>query len=112
MTDLQRITAIRARLYQIAGNRSFTNERHVLREELRVLREKLVDELREEGEEEDVPAPPDSVWETLRKIASMEDTLKIMCEDKSIDPKILMSAGFRGAVRLAKQALKDAQKTC
>jgi hypothetical protein len=40
----------------------------------------------------------------------MEDTLKIMCEDKTVNPQVLMAAGFRGAVRLAKQALKDAGK--
>lgn len=54
--------------------------------------------------------PPDSVWETLRKISGMGDTVKIMCSDRSIDTQNLMLAGFRGAVRLAKQALKDAGK--
>jgi hypothetical protein len=50
--------------------------------------------------------------ETLQKIASMGDTVKIMCEDRSVNVQVqvLMAAGFRGAVRLAKQALKDAGK--
>lgn len=105
MTNEQRIIAIRARLAQIEGNRDYQNERYVLREELRVLKAKLRDE------EDETPVGPDSVWETLRGIAALEDTLKIFCEDKTVNPQALMAAGFRGAVRLAKQALKDAGKT-
>jgi hypothetical protein len=104
----QRIDALRNRLAEIAGNREFTIERGLLRDELRWLRAPG-DEV-DYSEDEAPVTSGDSVWETLRKIASMEDTLKIMCEDKTVNPQVLMAAGFRGAIRLAKQALKDAGK--
>jgi len=98
----QRIQAIQLRLGEIAGRLDRTVERTHLKAELAEFR------LREDMAE--LKTTPDSVWETLRKIAAMGDTLNIMCEDRTIDHKVLMIAGFRGAVRLAKQALKDAGK--
>jgi hypothetical protein len=64
---------------------------------------------KEEPLNEDNPSV-DSVWETLRKIVSIQEAINIMSEDKTINPQVLMAAGFRGAFRLAKQALKDAGK--
>jgi hypothetical protein len=106
MTNQQRIDAVRNRLAELAGNRACTIERGLLRDELRRLQRARSDD----SEDEAPVTSGDSVWETLRKIASMEDTLKIMCEDKTVNPQVLMAAGFRGAIRLAKQALKDAGK--
>jgi hypothetical protein len=106
MTNQQRIDAVRNRLAELAGNRACTIERGLLRDELRRLQRARSDD----SEDEAPVTSGDSVWETLRKIASMEDTLKIMCEDKTVNPQVLMAAGFRGAVRLAKQALKEAGK--
>jgi hypothetical protein len=100
----QRIDAIRNRLSEIAGNRAYTIERGLLRDEL-----KRLQRARDDSEDEAVNSG-DSVWETMRKIAAMGDTVKIMCEDRSVNVQTLMLAGFRGAVRLAKQALKDAGK--
>jgi hypothetical protein len=106
MTNQQRIDAVRNRLAELAGNRACTIERGLLRDELRRLQRARSDD----SEDEAPVTSGDSVWETLRKIANMEDTLKIMCEDKTVNPQVLMAAGFRGAVRLAKQALKEAGK--
>jgi hypothetical protein len=92
---------LRQRLDELSGNPNCTIECGLIVREL----ERLKDETQE------VPVGPgDSVWETMRKIAAMGDTVKIMCEDSSINVQTLMLAGFRGAVRLAKQALKDAGK--
>jgi hypothetical protein len=104
----QRIDAVRNRLTELAGNREFTIERGLLREELRRLQRARSDD----SEDEAPVTSGDSVWETLRKIASMGDTVKILFEDRSVNVhvQVLMAAGFRGAVRLARQALKDAGK--
>jgi hypothetical protein len=108
MTNQQRIDAVRNRLAELAGNRACTIERGLLRDELRRLQRARSDD----SEDESPVTSGDSVWETLRKIASMGDTVKIMCEDRSVNVQVqvLMAAGFRGAVRLAKQALADAGK--
>lgn len=106
----QRVSQIRCRLAEIEGNIDHIIERYNLRAELRELNKEELRNLKSHVTDAEEGKTDSAQLEALKKIASLEDTLKLMCESEGdINPQILMATGFRVAVRLAKQALKDQQ---
>lgn len=89
--------------------RSFLDQRKYLviePEDMR-LRQELRSLLNSEAEDERPTSKAETLELALQKIAGMEDILKAMCEDQTVPSQVLMASGFRGAVRIAKQALKE-----